>query len=42
MNNETLVYIIRYYYNYNCKVITGFNKRKLVEEVMKLHAPTGT
>ena len=41
MKNGTLVDIIRYYYNDNPKGLTGFNKTKLVEEVMKLYAPTG-
>ena len=38
MNNVTLVDIVRYYYNANPKVLNGFNKTKLVEEVMKLNA----
>ena len=41
MNNGNLVDIIRYYYNANTKGLTGFNKTKLVEEVMKLNAQTG-
>ena len=41
MNNGTLVDIIRYYYNVKPKGLTDFNKTKLVEDVMKLNAPTG-
>ena len=40
-NNGTLVDIIRYYYNVKPKGLTDFNKTKLVEDVMKLNAPTG-
>ena len=39
-NNGTLVDIIRYYYNDKPKGLTGFNKTNLVEDVMKLYAPT--
>ena len=42
INNRTLVYTIRYYYNANPKGLTGFNKTNFVEEVMKFYSPTRT
>ena len=41
MNNGTLVDIIKDYYNYNPKGLTGLNEPILVGDVMTLYSPIG-